>query len=124
METSQIIKQLRDRHFAFDATGNHKIAQLFKEAADLIEELQEQPWVESVQVDKLQQQIDELENDKTNLEAEIINLEIALDKAKSELVRCKDCKHYDGKWCLLLDMVNSDMGDWFCGYGERKDDTL
>lgn len=41
-------------------------------------------------------------------------------KPVSELVRCKDCKHYDGKWCLLLDMVNSDMGDWFCGYGERK----
>ena len=40
---------------------------------------------------------------------------------KGELVRCKDCKHYDGKWCLLLDMVNSDMGDWFCAYGERKD---
>ena len=37
------------------------------------------------------------------------------------VVRCKDCKHYDGKWCLLFDMVNSDMGDWFCGYGERKD---
>ena len=37
------------------------------------------------------------------------------------VVRCKDCQHYDGKWCLLLDMVNSDMGDWFCAYGERKD---
>lgn len=120
METSQIIKELRDRHFAFDATGNHKTAQLFKEAADLIEELQDKPWVESVLVDKLNQQIDELENDKTNLEAEIINLEIALDKAHCELVRCKDCKHYDGKWCLLLDMANSDMGDWFCGYGERR----
>ena len=36
------------------------------------------------------------------------------------VVRCKDCKHYDGKWCLLLDMVNSDMGDWFCAYGERR----
>lgn len=38
------------------------------------------------------------------------------------VVRCKDCKHYDGKWCLLLDMVNSDMCDWFCGYGERRTD--
>ena len=38
------------------------------------------------------------------------------------VVRCKDCKHYDGKWCLLLDMVNSDMGDWFCAYGERRTD--
>lgn len=37
METSRIIKELRDRHFAFDATGNHKTAQLFKEAADLLD---------------------------------------------------------------------------------------
>ena len=36
------------------------------------------------------------------------------------VARCGECKHYDGKWCLLLDMVNSDMGDWFCGYGERR----
>lgn len=38
------------------------------------------------------------------------------------VVRCKDCKHYDGKWCLLFDMVNSDMGDWFCADGERRSD--
>lgn len=124
MQASEIIEELRSRHLAFEATGCHKIAQFFKETADLIEELQDKPWVESVQVNKLNQRIDELENEKTNLEAEIINFEIALDKAHCELVRCKDCKHYDGKWCLLLDMVNSDMGDWFCGYGKRKDDTL
>ena len=41
-------------------------------------------------------------------------------KVKGVLVRCKDCKHYDGKWCLLLDMVNSDTGDWFCADGIRK----
>ena len=38
------------------------------------------------------------------------------------VVRCKECEHYDGKWCSLLDMVNSNMGDWFCAYGERRTD--
>ena len=134
METSQIIKELRDRHFAFDATGNHKIAQLFKEAADLIEELQEKPWVESVQVDKLDQQIDALQGtiEQIRWERDIAMQQLAEHgipfggKADDviKVCKCKDCKHYDGKWCLLLDIVNSEMGDWFCGFGERKDDTL
>ena len=38
-----------------------------------------------------------------------------------QVVRCKDCKWYEGKWgCSHLDMVRTDMDDWFCADGERK----
>lgn len=43
-----------------------------------------------------------------------------------EVVRCKDCKHWqesvDGitKWCPLL-MDKETKADDFCSYGERKD---
>lgn len=43
------------------------------------------------------------------------------------VVRCKDCKHYDGQECYH---PRSDMGDSlsvdpmdFCSYGERKDNV-
>ena len=43
-----------------------------------------------------------------------------------ELVRCKDCKHYTGKWCTkfstkqfdIKDICKSD--DDFCSMAERK----
>ena len=45
-----------------------------------------------------------------------------------EVVRCKDCKHWqecvDGttKWCPLL-MDKETKADDFCSYGERKEQT-
>lgn len=37
-----------------------------------------------------------------------------------ELIRCKDCKHYnkDKKWCQHIMSANGD--NWFCADGERK----
>ena len=36
------------------------------------------------------------------------------------VVRCRDCKHYEGRhWCGL-NKTNFDP-DKFCGYGERKE---
>ena len=34
-----------------------------------------------------------------------------------ELIRCRDCKHYDGFGCHKLKMMVSDS--WFCADGER-----
>ena len=49
-----------------------------------------------------------------------------------EVVRCKDCKHYDNtegiQWCHLNSKFGKFAMDWnsfpedgFCSYGERKD---
>ena len=37
-----------------------------------------------------------------------------------EIVRCKDCKHYnhEKKWCQHIMSANN--GDWFCADGERR----
>lgn len=38
----------------------------------------------------------------------------------SEIVRCKDCKHYKTIYCTCDGCCISD--DWFCADGERNDD--
>lgn len=38
-----------------------------------------------------------------------------------EVIRCKDCKHYDGKWLCKISGVPSRKPCDFCSYGERKD---
>lgn len=38
-----------------------------------------------------------------------------------EVVRCKDCKHYDGSWFCDINGVPSRKHDDFCSYGERKE---
>ena len=44
-----------------------------------------------------------------------------------ELIRCKDCKHYTGRWCTKFSTKQFDINDIykddndFCSYAERKD---
>ena len=38
-----------------------------------------------------------------------------------EVVRCKDCKYYDGKWLCKICGVPSRKPYDFCCYGEQKD---
>ena len=38
-----------------------------------------------------------------------------------EVVRCRDCKYYDGKWLCKISGVPSRKPCDFCSYGERKD---
>ena len=76
---TELVKDLRGKFIAYDVTGNHNSAQLYKDAADAIE--------------ALEKQIDSIENEKTNLEADIINLEIAIDKANTQLPK-------RGKWIV------------------------
>lgn len=40
-----------------------------------------------------------------------------------EVVRCKDCCEYSGKYCLLTDDTEDRRcPDDFCSYGERKEE--
>ncbi len=39
--------------------------------------------------------------------------------AQPEIIRCKDCKHYDGRPCGIVDWYNT--ADDFCSRAERKD---
>ena len=46
----------------------------------------------------------------------------------SELIRCKDCKHFTGKWCILNSRKEFDPedrlvnGEGFCAWAERKEE--
>ena len=37
-----------------------------------------------------------------------------------EIIRCKDCKHYDGRPCGIVDWYNT--ADDFCSKAERRTD--
>ena len=37
------------------------------------------------------------------------------------VVRCRECKHYDGKWMCKISGVPSRKPDDFCSHGERKE---
>lgn len=45
-----------------------------------------------------------------------------------QVIRCKDCKYYDGKWCKLHAISYFDLNDVmksaddFCSYAERKEE--
>ena len=38
-----------------------------------------------------------------------------------EVVRCKDCKHYNEGFCVGYHAHHDTLPDDFCSYGERKD---
>lgn len=38
-----------------------------------------------------------------------------------QVVRCKNCKHYDIGWSCIICGFQSRKPDDFCSYGERKD---
>lgn len=45
-----------------------------------------------------------------------------------ELIRCKDCKHYTGRWCTKFSTKQFDINDIykgahdFCSMAERKEE--
>ena len=58
-------------------------------------------------------------------------LEDALNGRVTEyapIVRCKDCKWYKDGWCYNLNTFDDEKtrgnttGDWFCAYGERREE--
>lgn len=46
------------------------------------------------------------------------------EKYRGELIRCKDCKHWDcddsESYCLELGIFNTDMNS-YCSYAKRKE---
>ena len=51
-----------------------------------------------------------------------------LPSAQPKIIRCKDCKHYNGEdrdiCCPLADYAQSKCGaDWFCADAERRTDA-
>ena len=45
---------------------------------------------------------------------------IALLKEQSQIVRCKDCKHYKDNRCFFTMRRHGLHDDWFCADGERR----
>ena len=49
------------------------------------------------------------------------------DGELTELIRCKDCKHFTGKWCVLNSRKEFDPedrivnGEGFCAWAVRKE---
>ena len=39
-----------------------------------------------------------------------------------ELIRCKDCKHYDGNECMIRMGWFPVSPEWFCADGKRKEE--
>ena len=57
-----------------------------------------------------QREIEELEE----------RLAIVLE-GQPEIVRCKDCKHYDGNGTCMKNGIAMLTESWFCADGERRD---
>lgn len=41
---------------------------------------------------------------------------------QQELVRCKDCTHYDGRYCYMGGTMTARHREFFCAYGEKDHD--
>lgn len=53
---------------------------------------------------------------------EAVKMAIEALSAQPEIVRCKDCKHYNaGFECLIEGYGIEREPNWFCGDGKRKD---
>lgn len=37
------------------------------------------------------------------------------------VVRCKDCTHYDGRYCITAEKTVPRHSEWFCADGEREE---
>jgi hypothetical protein len=46
---------------------------------------------------------------------------LELLKEQEAVVRCKDCKHFDGIDCRVNDIVNIMDTDWFCADAWKRD---
>ena len=79
-----------------------------KIAEDALELLKEQDRL----LCKKQKEIDKLQADYSMLRHKFLE--------KTQIVRCKDCKHYnhEKKWCQH--MMVADGGNWFCADGEAR----
>ena len=61
------------------------------------------------------------EGDRRGVETCIAVLEDMQTVDAVPVVRCRECKHYDGKWMCKISGVPSRKPNDFCSYGERKE---
>ena len=99
-----------------------------KEALDMaIKALEQQPCEDTISRQAAIDEIKEIYEWHDNVTKErIIEHFKQLPSAQPEIIRCKDCKHYNGEnrdiCCPLADYAQSKCGaDWFCADGERKE---
>lgn len=81
-------------------------------------------------VKNLREAVDEMWDFITDLPSSTDGFESDFDEAFGELeeiesedvvkvVRCRDCEHWDGTWCVINEAYFE--ADDFCSYGERKE---
>lgn len=46
---------------------------------------------------------------------------IGYENKKQEVVRCGECKYYDGYECSILDISPGENAAFYCAAGKRKD---
>jgi hypothetical protein len=51
----------------------------------------------------------------------IVKADCAYINGIQELIRCKDCKHYDGNGTCMKNGIALLTEQWFCADGERCD---
>ena len=59
------------------------------------------------------------EGDRRGVETCIMVLEDMQTVDAVPVVRCRECKHYDGKWMCKISGVPSRKPNDFCSYGEK-----
>jgi len=115
-----------------------------KEQVELtIKQARNDTFMEEAQdmADYIADQIDELQSIDVCRDGKALIVDCEENKDIVEVVRCRDCKHYNsnGLWCNILSTFIDDDGnpcdsdeslnwrmfddDDFCSYGERKEDT-
>ena len=63
------------------------------------------------------------ENDMVKIMDIAKSIIIASPSAQPEIIRCKDCKHYNaGFECLIEGYGIERDEDWYCGDAERRED--
>ena len=62
------------------------------------------------------------EGDRRGVETCIAVLEDMQTVDAVPVVRCRECKHYDGKWMCKISGVPSRKPNDFCSYGEKRRD--
>ena len=60
-----------------------------------------------------------LVGDEASMAERVIDSQPTVDAVP--VVRCRECKHYDGKWMCKIFGVPSRKPDDFCSHGERKE---
>lgn len=91
-------------------------------------DIEAQPTVDVVKVDKAQKEIDYWHDKAQSYEQTILKLSLNKAEDAVEVVRCKDCKYgkkdslfVGGYECSIFDNSNVEADD-YCSYGEREEE--